>query len=248
MRNVRPQRGLDAATWIKQSIDQYYASRGDGKHFRSKAAWSLRQIDERFSILREGQLVVDLGCFSGGWSEVALERTGAGAGGLEGGRVIGVDRVAMDALPNHTFIHGDVADAVTLQALLRELGARKADVVLSDLSPALVGLKMEDHLGSAEVCLHASNIMEKTLALGGWYVVKMLYGPESGHFRLYLNTRFKAVRSIRPRASKDVYREMFFICRSFIGREAIAEEVSTQGNFGGKYEGVDRWDSQIRRL
>eukprot|EP00928_Gymnodinium_smaydae_P038378 TRINITY_DN2648_c1_g2_i1.p1 TRINITY_DN2648_c1_g2~~TRINITY_DN2648_c1_g2_i1.p1 ORF type:complete len:346 (-),score=73.35 TRINITY_DN2648_c1_g2_i1:5-1042(-) len=245
VRDVRPRTGDAAAEWIKQSLQEYYSSRGHGVSYRSNAAWSLRQIDDRFSILRKGNVVVDLGCFSGGWSQVAVERTGAAVEST-GGMVIGVDKVRMEPLPNHTFVHGDVAEPETLSAVLGHLGPRRADVVLADVAPPLVNLKEEDHLGSAESCLHASNIMEKTLALGGWFVVKMLYGSQSAHFRLYLNTRFEAVRTIRPRASRAEFREMFFICRGFMGRAPIAEEVSTQGNFGTKHEGVDRWGKRTR--
>eukprot|EP00927_Polykrikos_kofoidii_P041852 TRINITY_DN35712_c0_g1_i1.p1 TRINITY_DN35712_c0_g1~~TRINITY_DN35712_c0_g1_i1.p1 ORF type:complete len:279 (-),score=44.55 TRINITY_DN35712_c0_g1_i1:252-1088(-) len=244
VRNVRGTTGEDAAAWIKQGMQDYFARYGAGIEYRSNAAWSLRQMDDRFSILREGNLVIDLGCFSGGWSQVAVERTGGGAGG---GRVIGVDKVRMKALNGHTFIQGDVAEPETLASVLEELGECKADVVLSDVAPQTVGLKLEDHLGSAQCCLQASNIMEKTLRLGGWYVVKMLYGPESANFRLYLNTRFETVRTLRPRASRNVYREMFFICRGFIGRRGIAEEVSAKGNFGTRHEGLDRWGSVKRK-
>ncbi|CAK0819184.1 unnamed protein product [Prorocentrum cordatum] len=125
-------------------------------------------MDDKFSFLRPDTVVVDLGCFSGGWSQVCVERTLPSS---SSSMVIGVDKVRMDPLDGHTFIQGDVAAEDTLQALQAALGDRRADVVLSDLAPALVGLKYEDHMASMQCCLYAARIMEKVLRLGGWFIV-----------------------------------------------------------------------------
>lgn len=241
---VRPGTGDQAAAWIKKNMEDYYARPRRDTEYRSMAAWSLRQMDDKFSFLKPDTVVVDLGCFSGGWSQVAVERTYASS---SSSKVIGIDKVKMDSLDYHCFIQGDVAEKETLTRLHSALGDRRADVVLSDLAPRSVGLKQEDHLGSAECCLWASNIMEKTLLVGGWFVVKMLYGNESERFKLYLHTRFQTVRTIRPPSSRSVYREMFYICRGFMGISAIAEEVQTWGSFSDKDVGIDRWSALIER-
>lgn len=89
--------------------------------------------------------------------------------------------------------------------------------------------------------------MEKTLRVGGWFVVKMIFGVESQHSRLYLDTRFEVVRSIRPPTSRSNYREMFYICRGFVGVHAIAEEVQTWSSFSNRHVGIDRWSALIRK-
>ncbi|CAK9027467.1 unnamed protein product, partial [Durusdinium trenchii] len=165
--------------------------------YRSPAAWVLRQLDDRFSLLRPDSVVLDLGCFPGGWSEVAIERSEASS---SSSRVIGVDATRMDGLEYHTFLQGDVAHEETLRQILKTLGDRRADLVLSDLAPALVGLKSEDHLNSMQCCLQAARIMERTLKLGGLFVLKFQSGPEMTHLRAYLDSRFDTVRSIRPGA------------------------------------------------
>jgi len=240
--SVRKSSGKHAAEWIKKTMEEYYTNKPD-VHYRSDAAWSLRQMDDRFSILRPDTVVIDLGCFSGGWSQVAVERTQVAS---SSSKVIGVDIVQMDPIEHHTFISADIADDSTIERLRQEMGDRMADVVLSDVCPPTVGLKQEDHLASAQSSLHSAKIMEKTLRLGGWFVVKLLYGCESFHYRVYLNSRFEFVRTIRPPASRGVYREMFYICRGFIGRQSIAEEV-VLGTFTDKREGMDDWDVNMRR-
>eukprot|EP00929_Paragymnodinium_shiwhaense_P063479 TRINITY_DN31703_c0_g1_i3.p3 TRINITY_DN31703_c0_g1~~TRINITY_DN31703_c0_g1_i3.p3 ORF type:complete len:126 (-),score=23.42 TRINITY_DN31703_c0_g1_i3:4-381(-) len=114
--------------------------------------------------------------------------------------------------------------------------------------PPSVGLKDEDHLRAAEVALFGSNVMERTLRIGGSFLLKMFYGSQNPHLRLYLETRFDSVRTMRPPASRSIYREMFFICNGFIGRQALQEEVLTKGNFEGKFEGHDRWGRNIRDI
>lgn len=159
--------------------------------------------------------------------------------------VVGVDSIQMDPLNYHKFIKGDIAEDATVDSIVAMLGDRKADVVLSDVAAPLVGLKEEDHLSSMQCCLHAARIMERTLRLGGWFIGKLIWGPEQVHWRTYLDTRFETVRSVKPPGSRPNHREMFCICRGFNGRQAIASEV--KGRNAQKHEGVDRWDGELQR-
>ncbi|CAK9027443.1 unnamed protein product [Durusdinium trenchii] len=151
----------------------------------------------------------------------------------------------MDGLEYHTFLQGDVAHEETLRQILKTLGDRRADLVLSDLAPALVGLKSEDHLNSMQCCLQAARIMERTLKLGGLFVLKFQSGPEMTHLRAYLDSRFDTVRSIRPGAIRST-REMLFICKGFLGRQSIASEAKSKNV--GKHEGVDQWHGELQWL
>lgn len=243
--NVRPTNGEGAAAWIKQSIEEYFNTSQGNTVYRSQAAFALRQMDDRFSFLKPDTVVVDLGCFSGGWSQVAVERTFPSS---SSSMVIGVDVVQMDLLDDYTFIQGDVADDATLEKILTELRDRRADVVLSDLLPPTIGLPLEDHLASMQCCLHAGRIMEKTLRRGGWFVCKLLAGRETSNWRTYLDSRFETVRSIKPPpASRQNHREFFTVCRGFKGRASIAGEVLGPAEDIVKHEGVDKWDIRQRR-
>merc|ERR1739845_161100 len=98
-----------------------------------------------------------------------------------------------------------------------------------------------------QCCLNAAKIMEATLKLGGWFVVKLLWGPEQQNWRTYLDSRFQKVRSIRPAASRQSRGEYFCVCRDFLGREHIAEEIRIRSDFF-KHEGKHLWDYKGRAL
>lgn len=239
--NVRPTNGQDAAVWIKEAIAEYYARPKDNLAYRSPAARTLRQLDDRFSFLKPDTVVVDLGCFPGGWSQVAVERAHAAS---SSSLVIGVDTVRMDPLSDHTFIQGDAGSDETLERLLAALGGRRADVLLSDMAAPSTGLAYEDHLASMQCCLHAAKIMESTLRRGGWFFGKLSWGAEKQNWRTYLESRFQTVRSIKPPASRPIHREMLMACRGYLGRHSIAEEVQRAHLDLVKHEGMPYWGTE----
>jgi len=180
-------------------------------------------MDDQFSFLRPNSTVVDLGCFSGGWSQVALAR-------CIHGTVIGVDKVRMDSLPNHTFIQGDITERETVDAVLRALNGKSVDVVISDMAPAITGHKLDDHDSSIELSLIASEFVDQVLAPNGWFVIKSFYGPKSSEFVLFLKSRFRLVRTVKPRASRSESSEVYYVCAKFKGPgKGIAGEVPIDG-------------------
>lgn len=242
VREVRSGTGNEEAAWVKTTLATYF-KRPEHLSYRAETAWSLRQIDDRFTIFKPDSIIVDLGCFPGGWSQVALERTFASS---SSSAVIGIDVVKMDPLENHTFIQGEAAEEETSARLLEVLGERRADVVISDMARPTTGLKMEDHMESLQCCLLASKLMERSLRIGGWFVVKLAWGADQQHFRTYLDSRFDKIRTIKPPSSRPVHREMFYVCRGFNGRQSISEEVGLLK--GLKNEGVDKWDYKEREI
>eukprot|EP00434_Breviolum_minutum_P007858 symbB.v1.2.006933.t1/scaffold400.1/size211454/12 len=228
--------------FVWSSLESYY-TRPPRLPYRSQGAWSLRQIDDRFSLLRPDTVVLDLGCFPGGWSEVAIERAEASS---SRSRVIGVDKTRIEFLDYHTFIQGDLSKQETMQEVIKTLGDTRADLVLSDVMPPLVGLKSEDHMESMMCCLHAARVMERSLKLGGTFLVKFQYGLSSQNWRTYLDSRFESVRSIRPPGCRST-REMFLVCKGFLGRQSIASEEKKSKNVY-KHEGVDQWHGELQWL
>jgi len=243
LRDVRPSdgHGDHSSAWIKDAIARYYLPSEEEKSYRHPAARTLRQLDDRFSFLKNDTVVLDLGSFPGGWSEVAVERTHPSS---SSSLVIGVDSVRMDPLKDHTFIHGDLGKKATVEEIVKALNGRRADVVLADVMAPTIGLKMEDHLNSMQGCLFAGRVMERTLAPGGWFICKLLWGVEQQHWRLYLESRFDTVRTIKPPASRPVHREMFMICRGYQGRHSIREEATQSLP---RHEGIDLWSGNTAR-
>ncbi|KAL8438578.1 hypothetical protein ACSSS7_000112 [Eimeria intestinalis] len=220
---IRNHRSQHNSEWIKRQITDRYVQRaqevrirGDSEcsagssiscDYRSRSAFKLEQLDDEFLFLRKDRVVLDLGCYPGGWSQVAAKRclvgvepsaTSNGASASTS-RVIGVDIAQTDPLPSVHFIQGRVGDASTLRAVLQELGDQKADVVLSDMAPACTGIRHEDHFNSVELCLYAADLMEQTLCVGGTFVVKIFMGSEVANYKTYLKSRFELVRSAKPR-------------------------------------------------
>ena len=197
-----------------------YAPR-DNTTYRSAAAAQLLDMDDRFSIFRKERTVLDLGCFAGGWLEVARERCLAGT---SGSRVVGVDTVVMDPLPDVEFVQGSVTDKKLWPRLLADV-PEKFDIVLSDVSRPRVELRKEDHMSSTELGLAACEGAELVLKPGGWLLLKHYYGSLTPLIRTYLHTRYERVRAVRPEGSG--FREMCFVCVGF-KEGALASEVPVQ--------------------
>eukprot|EP00389_Voromonas_pontica_P012789 GDKH01019688.1.p1 GENE.GDKH01019688.1~~GDKH01019688.1.p1 ORF type:complete len:310 (+),score=33.49 GDKH01019688.1:124-1053(+) len=217
--------------WLHKHLTDRYVNLARENMYRSRAAYKLKQIDDKFMFLRKNTVVLDLGCFPGGWSQVAVERCYPGSSRSV---VIGVDRTRPDPVQSQTFIQGTVGEEETLTKVLHELGAKRADVVLSDMAPNMIGVRMDDHLSSMEVALRAAEFMEETLKIGGWFVVKFISGGQTDNLKIYLSTIFKKVHSVKPKASRDESGEMFLVGQHFTGRPRIAEEVKVKGSFNHK--------------
>lgn len=237
---IRNRRSKHSSEWIKRHITDRYVQLAQECDYRSRSAFKLEQLDDEYLFLRKDKVVLDLGCYPGGWCQVASKRCLAGQGPFGPGtglpksstaRVVGVDIAQMDPIPFVQFVQGRVGEAATLHAVLKELGDRKADVVLSDMAPACTGVRHDDHFNSVELCLYAADLMEQVLCLGGTFVVKVFMGSETGNYKAYLRSRFEVVHSAKPRACRQESREMYFVCMGFKGRDKISEEVQIKGSF-----------------
>lgn len=234
---IRNRHTNHSADWIRRQITDRYVRLAQEQNFRSRAAFKLLQLDDKFLFFRRGQVVLDLGSYPGGWSQVACQRVWTNPSSLECAHValvVGVDKIAMEPMPNHHFILGDIGGDGQDQLLhkIQQLCQhRKADVVLSDMSPACIGIKQDDHLGCADLCLKALDLAEQMLRLGGSFVVKMFMGSQSENYKVLLHSRFTNVKAARPRACRNESREMYFVCRDFIGRPRLSEEVQVKGAF-----------------
>ncbi|CDI87419.1 ribosomal RNA large subunit methyltransferase J, putative [Eimeria praecox] len=242
---IRNHRSQHSSEWIRRHITDPYIQRAQECEYRSRSAFKLKQLDDEYLFLRKDCVVLDLGCYPGGWCQIAAKRClvagheitdepNGGASTPSTSRVIGVDVAQMDPLPNVQFIQGRVGDAKTLHAVLQALGDQKADVVLSDMAPACTGVRHDDHYNSVELCLYAADLMEQVLCLGGTFVVKIFMGSETGNYKTYLKSRFSRVASAKPRACRPESREMYFVCMGFKGRDKMSQEVQIKGSFSAR--------------
>jgi 23S rRNA (uridine2552-2'-O)-methyltransferase len=189
----------------------YRRARAEG--YRARSVYKLAELDRRYRLLRKGDAVVDLGAWPGAWLQLALERIGAG------GRVVGIDLVAIEKLPapNVALVVGDVHDPATAEAIVERLG-RRADVVLSDLAPKLTGIRATDEARAQALNETTLALLPVLLAPSGRFVMKTFM---SGRFEAILSaTRalFAEVRTTRPEATRRGSAELFVLGLGFGAR------------------------------
>ncbi len=184
-----------------------YHQQAKREGYRSRAAYKLAQIQRRARVLRRGQRVIDLGCWPGGWLQVAAEAVGPA------GCVAGVDIAAIDpplGIANVFTIQGDLSEAPVREALLAAAGG-PADVVLSDAAPKLTGVRATDRAREEALLDAIEAALPELLRPGGALVLKLMEGPEAQAAERRLRARFAATRSLRPEASRRGTTERYWL-------------------------------------
>jgi 23S rRNA (uridine2552-2'-O)-methyltransferase len=191
----------------------HFHQRAKAEGYRSRAAYKLMEIDDAHRLLRRGARVADLGCWPGGWLQVAAQRVGAG------GRVVGVDLAAVEPpLPdaNVFALSGDLSDPSVIERLLAEAGGA-CDAVLSDAAPKLTGIRATDRAREEALLEAIAAAYPKLLAPGGTLLVKLLECPEAHAFELAVRKRFATTKVVKPKASRKGTTERYLLARGFTG-------------------------------
>jgi 23S rRNA (uridine2552-2'-O)-methyltransferase len=194
---------------------------------RSRAAYKLDQIAERDRLLKPGMVVVDLGAAPGGWSQVAADRVGPG------GRVIALDILDMTPLRGVEFKRGDFRDAAVVAELGRTLGARGADLVLSDMAPNLSGIAATDQARVLELAELALEFAIKHLKPQGNFLVKTFQGAGFEPYLKALRERFASVAVRKPGASRDRSSEVYLVGKG-LRREKAQGNATSRAAEGAK--------------
>lgn len=190
--------------------DAFY-QRAKREGFRSRAAYKLEELQRDHRLLRRGDRVADLGCWPGGWMQIAAEAVGPT------GRVVGIDVAAMDPLPyeNSIAIQGDLSEAGVAERILAALGG-PADVLLSDAAPKLTGVRATDRAREEALLEAIEALVPQLLRAGGVLVAKLLDAPESQAFVARLRKRFESARVTKSRATRKGSSEKYLIARGFL--------------------------------
>ena len=200
--------------WLERQLNDPYVARSKQEGYRSRAAYKLLELDERFDLLRKGRRVVDLGAAPGGWSQVAATRVGSSDGEP---LVLAVDYLGMDALPGVAVLHKDFLDADAPDAILRALGGRKADLVLSDMAAPTTGHKATDHMRIMALCEAAADFAVTVLAPGGVFLAKVFRGGTENVLLARLKRDFAKVQHVKPPASRSDSPELYLLATGFRG-------------------------------
>ena len=188
-------RSPQSQRWLERQLNDPYVQAAKAAGFRSRAAFKLVELDEKFRLLKPGGRVVDLGAAPGGWTQVAVRKVG------ERGRVVGLDLLAVDPVPGATILQGDFQEEEAERRVEEALGGQ-ADVVLSDMAPNTTGHAATDHLRIMTLAELALDFALRVLAPGGAFVAKVFQGGSEKAFLGTLKERFSTVRHAKPPASR----------------------------------------------
>jgi 23S rRNA (uridine2552-2'-O)-methyltransferase len=194
--------------WLERQLNDPYVAEAQRKGYRSRAAFKLVQLDERFHLLKPGQRIVDLGAAPGGWSQVAAERLG------KSGRIVALDILEIAPLPGVELLHLDFLDPTAPERLQQALGG-PADLVLSDMAAPATGHSKTDHLRIMGLADTAYEFAESVLAPGGAFVAKVFQGGSERTLLDRLKRRFAQVRHAKPPASRAESAETYVVAQGF---------------------------------
>lgn len=194
--------------WIERQLEDPYVHRAQMDGFRSRAAYKLLEIDEKYNILQRQSLIVDLGCAPGGWIQAALRKKCA--------TIIGVDLLPLAPITGAHVIEGDFTDANILSQI-RALMQGKADLILSDMAPNTTGHADVDHIRIVSLLEHAVQFAFEELKPGGAFVGKIFQGGAQADLLLRLKHGFQKVVHFKPKASRAESSELYLIARGFRG-------------------------------
>jgi 23S rRNA (uridine2552-2'-O)-methyltransferase len=205
-------RTLSSRTWLERQLSDPYVARAKREGYRSRAAFKLIEIDDKFHLFKPGACVVDLGAAPGGWSEIAARRVGAT------GRVIALDILDMKPITCVDFIKLDFLDPIAperLRALLGDHAGRKVDVVLSDMAANATGHRQTDHLRIMALAEAAAAFAGEVLGPGGAFLCKVLQGGTEAALLAELKRDFSSVKHVKPPASRTDSAELYLLARGF---------------------------------
>jgi 23S rRNA (uridine2552-2'-O)-methyltransferase len=207
-------RTASSRRWLERQLSDPYVAEARRQGYRSRAAFKLIEIDDRFRLLRPGARVVDLGAAPGGWTQVAVQRTRSGSPG--GGRVIAVDLLDMAPVEGATLLQLDFLDEGAPASIRDALGG-PASLVLSDMAPSSSGHRNVDHLRSMTLVEAAVEFAEDILAPQGALVAKVRQGGTEQRLLSTVKQTFAAVRHIKPKSSRPESAELYLVATGFRG-------------------------------
>ena len=191
--------------WIKEHINDAFVKQARKEGYRSRAAYKLLEINQRNRLLKPGMTVVDLGATPGSWAQVITQKLGGN------GKVIALDLLEMAPLKGVTFIQGDFREEKTLLELEKTLENRPLDLVISDMSPNVSGIKISDQARSIYLAELALAFAVERLNPGGSFLVKVFQGRDFDQFLLSMRLAFNRVLIRKPKASRDRSKELYLL-------------------------------------
>jgi 23S rRNA (uridine2552-2'-O)-methyltransferase len=207
-------RKLSSKLWLERQLNDPYVTRAKREGLRSRAAYKLIEIDDKYHFLKPGMTVVDLGAAPGGWSQVAAKRIGLASGK---GRVVAIDLLEMPEIAGVTFAQLDFLESTAPERLIAMIGAR-ADVVMSDMAANTTGHRKTDQLRMVGLIETAAAFAAEVLKPGGSFLAKAFQSGADAELMVQLKRDYASVRHVKPAASRQDSSERYVLATGFRGQ------------------------------
>ncbi|KQT44543.1 hypothetical protein ASG43_14525 [Aureimonas sp. Leaf454] len=220
--------------WLERQLNDPYVRRSKMDGYRSRAAYKLIEIDDRYKLLKPGMRIVDLGAAPGGWTQVAVERSNAAD---KESRIVAIDYLPVDPIAGATILELDFLDETAPKQLTDALDG-PPDIVVSDMAAPTTGHRRTDHIRTMHLCEVAADFAIRTLKPGGHFLTKTFQGGTEGELLTLLKRHFVSVHHVKPPASREDSVELYLLAKSFKGRreeekpEAEDENLDDEGPLG----------------
>jgi 23S rRNA (uridine2552-2'-O)-methyltransferase len=203
--NKSRKRTVSSRSWLQRQLNDPYVAAAKGAGYRSRAAFKIKELDERFHLLKKGARVLDLGAAPGGWSQVAVAK---------GATVVAADVLAMEEIPGVIFFQADLTDPDVPGRLKAALGG-PADLVLTDMAAPTTGHRATDHIRTIALVEIALEVAIDTLRPGGAFVGKVFQGGATGTLLARMKQHFRDVKHVKPPASRAESVELYVVALGF---------------------------------
>ncbi len=212
MKHIRTAKGrkVSSTRWLERQLNDPYVKRARAENYRSRAAYKLIELDERFALLKGVKAVIDLGIAPGGWSQVVRRKAPQAA-------IVGIDLLPTDPIDGVAILQMDFMDEAAPAKLQDALGG-PADLVLSDMAANTVGHQQTDHLRTMALVEAGLEFATEVLGPGGAYVAKVLAGGADNQLVAEMKRHFTSVKHAKPPASRKDSSEWYVVAQGFKGR------------------------------
>jgi 23S rRNA (uridine2552-2'-O)-methyltransferase len=204
-------RSKSSNDWMDEHFNDHYVMKAKEEGYRSRACYKLMEIDDKDKLIKPGMTVVDLGSAPGGWSQVAAKRVG------DHGLVVASDILPMDGIAGVTFLQGDFTEEAVFDELMRVIGNRPVDLVISDMAPNMSGMSAVDQPSAMYLVELALDMARQVLKPGGNYAAKVFHGEGFDEYLKDMRSSFQKVVTRKPESSRARSREVYLVAKGFKG-------------------------------
>ena len=202
-------RTASSQRWLKRARDDMYSKKAKQEGYRSRAVYKLKEIDEKYKLIKPGMNVVDLGAAPGGWSQYVEKAL------KSNGNIVALDILPMEPIDGVKFICADFTEEVALDLLVEQLSGRAVDLVISDMAPNFSGVRAADHIRAVYLIELALDFAKQTLADDGSFLVKAFQGEGIDAYIKELKGWFCEFYTIKPKSSRSESAEVYLLARKF---------------------------------